>query len=291
MRILITVAHYYHPEEKGKYASQQANAAPRLTALRNALTYLTVGFSGRQLMLDIANRTTIPANGVAHEIDIVVCTTKGRHLLDQLKLPNGIYRHRPSDAEPMFLGYECHQVLRDHVGLYDVYGFMEDDIVVADSDFFNKLAWFQGLAGPECLLQPQRYEVTLAAVGHKVFIDGLMRERATERFQNRLDRPEIRASVYGREVVFMRPNNPHSGCFFLSAAQMRHWAAQPYFLDRSKEFIGPLESAATLGIMRAFRIYKPALENAGFFEVQHHGTRYHNLIGSVFTTPEGRPAA
>ena len=64
------------------------------------------------------------------------------------------------------------------------------------------------------------------------------------------------------------------------------WAAQPYFLDRSKDFVSPLESAATLGIMRTFRIYKTTPECADFLEVQHYGVRYHKLIGTVFTEPQ-----
>jgi hypothetical protein len=55
---------------------------------------------------------------------------------------------------------------------------------------------------------------------------------------------------------------------------MAHWAAQPYFLDRDTGFIGPLESAATLGIMRTFRVYKPANENANFLEIEHYGNGY-----------------
>ncbi len=42
--------------------------------------------------------------------------------------------------------------------------------------------------------------------------------------------------------------------------------------------IGPLESAATLGIMRSLKIYKPAPENANFLEVEHHGCRFIRLI-------------
>jgi hypothetical protein len=55
---------------------------------------------------------------------------------------------------------------------------------------------------------------------------------------------------------------------------MAYWAAQPHFLDRDTGFIGPLESAATLGIMRTFRVYKPAVENASFLEIEHHGTAF-----------------
>ncbi|HVW37506.1 MAG TPA: hypothetical protein VHB99_09375, partial [Pirellulales bacterium] len=74
--------------------------------------------------------------------------------------------------------------------------------------------------------------------------------------------------------------NPHSGCYFLSAAQMAHWAAQPFFLDRDTSFVGPLESAATLGILRAFKIYKPAREQAAFLEIQHHGAQFLVQVGT-----------
>jgi hypothetical protein len=78
----------------------------------------------------------------------------------------------------------------------------------------------------------------------------------------------------GIPIRFCRPANPHSGCFFLNAAQMSRWAARPDFLDRDTSFIGPLESAATLGIMRTFRVYKPTVENANFLEIEHHGTGF-----------------
>jgi hypothetical protein len=59
---------------------------------------------------------------------------------------------------------------------------------------------------------------------------------------------------------------------------MEHWARQPYFLDRAAFFIGALESAATLGIMRTFQVYKPVLENGDFLEIRHHGTAYLDMV-------------
>jgi hypothetical protein len=55
---------------------------------------------------------------------------------------------------------------------------------------------------------------------------------------------------------------------------MAHWAKQPGFLAREPNFVGPLESAATFGVMRHFRVYKPAPDNAGFLEVRHLDNRY-----------------
>ena len=49
---------------------------------------------------------------------------------------------------------------------------------------------------------------------------------------------------------------------------------------------GPLESAATLGIMRHFRVYKPARENAAFLEIEHLDRRY---LGRVFNPTSGDP--
>lgn len=82
----------------------------------------------------------------------------------------------------------------------------------------------------------------------------------------------------GADVAFQQARNPHAGCFFLSASQFGHWVAQPHFLDRDVRFLGPLESAATLGILWTFRVVKPSPENADFLEVQHFGVDYLKLI-------------
>jgi hypothetical protein len=71
---------------------------------------------------------------------------------------------------------------------------------------------------------------------------------------------------------------------------MEYWANQPHFLDRDTRFIGPLESAATLGIMKTFRIYKPAPEHANFLEIQHFGSDFLSLIGSQVPLQDAAPA-
>ena len=89
------------------------------------------------------------------------------------------------------------------------------------------------------------------------------------RIQDVRERPRLEAEFLGDKLVLSRVNNTHGGCFFLNRRQMEHWAGRPYFLDRDTSFAGPLESAATLGITKTFRVYKPARENAAFLEV--HG--------------------
>jgi hypothetical protein len=165
---------------------------------------------------------------------------------------------------------------------------------------FAKLGWFNDLSGEVCVLQPNRFEVSpgdpptngrlkacptadrLAAyptddglkaspTARKCYIDGDLDPDKTARYQDVTDRPELAGEFLGQRVVFRRPLNPHSGCFFRTATQMRSWTKQPYFLDRDASFYSPLEGAATVGVMRTFRVYKPARENANFFEVRHMG--------------------
>jgi hypothetical protein len=211
-------------------------------------------------------------------VDVVVCTTGGWHLLNELPVPPDFYQHYETGANPALLGFECHAVLREWLGAYDYYAFLEDDLVLHDPYFFVKLGWFTGGARDEKLLQPNRYEVSSDPLVHKVYVDGDLKPRTTARFQDVADEPEWESTVMGTRALFRRTLNPHSGCFFLNGRQMERWAGQPYFLDRDVSFVGPLESAATLGVMRAFKVYKPAPENAGFLEIEHADRRFLHLL-------------
>jgi hypothetical protein len=139
--------------------------------------------------------------------------------------------------------------------------------------------------GDDKLLQPNRYEAGLNHLVPKVYVDGDLDEQVTAPFQDVRAGGPLAGEVMGLRVAFVRALNPHSGCFFLNARQMEHWARQPHFSDRASRFIGPLETAASLGIMRSFRVYRPAPANADFLEVQHFGTGYLERLSA----PQGSP--
>jgi hypothetical protein len=284
MRILVAIPHYFHPTsgkagDGREHGSVARDPQPRVEALSSCLNGLHQLYGRSQGVLEheqkIARRIT-PHHG--NDLDIVICTTGDCHLLNALPAPLPLFQHRPTQIDPLFLGFECHAVLRDRLGSYDFYCYLEDDIVLIDPWLFHKLRWFTGSLGNNKLLQPNRYEAGPHPLLHKVYLDGDLAERVTALWQNVQDQGTLAADVLGVRVLFQRPLNPHTGCFFLNAEQMGHWARQPYFLDRDTRFIGPLESAATLGILRAFTVYKPALENADFLEVRHFGTAYLRMI-------------
>jgi hypothetical protein len=275
MRILVTIPHYFGGG--GRHGSLGGDPRPRARALAACLAALRSLFGRPQCVIDIAGRTTRPANEPsAADLDVVVCTTGGRHLLAEL--PAGGYEHRPTAAAPPLLGFESHAVLRERLGSYDYYCYLEDDLVPHDPWFFLKLAWFTANAGADKLLLPNRYECGGDSFVRKAYIDGDLARKATAPFQDVNDSPRVVGKALGVSVVFRRARNPHAGCFFLSADQMTRWAAQPYFLDRDTRFIGPLESAATLGIMRTFKVYKADAEHAAFLEIEHADRRFLHLI-------------
>jgi hypothetical protein len=284
MRLLVAIPHYYEPHGRANtdgrlHGSTGLDRAPRRAALTACVEALWRNYGPRQHLFDIERHESLPANGVGrNKLDIVVCTTRGRHLLGQLPLPVGAVQHHETGAEPMLLGFECQAVLRDCLGHYDYYAYMEDDLVARDPWLFRKLAWFTAQFGDESLLQPSRYEVGPLGITHKIYIDGPIRAQATAGLQDLDESPVLTAEFLGAPLAFERAKNPHSGCYFLNARQMEHWARQPFFLDRDTRFVGPLESAATLGVMRAFRVYKARAEAASFAEIEHWGTEFLHLI-------------
>ncbi len=281
MKILVTIAHFFKQQEDGKYGSQR-NPEPRLRALNQSILSLQQLFGINPLMIQVWQKDTIQANQLQNsQLDIVICTTGENHLVEQISLPKSLFTHYNTDSEPLFLGYECHKFLAENLDKYDYYCFLEDDLIIHDPNFFTKLDWFNQVTDMHKVLFPNRYELGLSQYTGKCYVDGDLRAGVTQPFQNINHEPELAGKVMNQQVIFRRPLNPHSGCFFLTNEQLKHWTKQDYFLDKDDRFIGPLESAATLGIMRTFQIYKPAPETANFLEIHHWGTSYMSLLGSV----------
>jgi hypothetical protein len=286
MRLVFAIPHFFDATAaERRHGSLGGNPAPRLASLTNCLAGLRQQFGRPQCVIDIGRMTTVPANhATAVHLDVVVCTTGPGHLLDRVQLGPGYFVHQATAAEPRLLGFECHAVLRDRLGGYDYYCFLEDDLLVRDPWLFVKLRWFARQFGDGALLMPNRYELARDRIVHKAYVDGPLRPDVTARFQDVTDTPTLEAEPFGQRVVFRRSLNPHSGAFFLNARQMEAWAARPYFLDRDTSFVGPLESAATLGVMKTFRVYKPAPETGAFLEVEHPGAAFLSRIKLPKTT-------
>jgi len=281
-RVLIVIPHYFG-NGNGFYGSTGGDAERRISILERVIEGLHVALGSRQAFLlwlqqyvqGKGNGSLINANDTFRSIvDIVVCTTGENHLIHSLRISKGLYRHQDTGADPMMLGFACHEVIRKALGQYDWYCYLEDDLLITDPMFFNKLEWFVNKHGEETTLSPHRFERSLNQPVHKLYHDGLVRADFTAAWQDVTDRQYLEEEVMGGVLKFERWPNPHSGCFFLTARQMEEWVSRPWFGDEDCSFAGPLESAASLGIIRTFRQYKPSPCNAGFLELEHLHPRY-----------------
>ena len=283
MRIVVTIVHHWNPKGAGRHASLRPQREPRQYALQDQLLSLR-RLDTRQGVLNIATKMVDDANqALRHQFTIKVVTDGQHHVLDHLEpaYKQMVEEVPTQPSDPKQLGFEAHRILAENLsGNYDLYVYLEDDLLIHDPLFFRKIFWFQHNAGERCLLMPHRYESFWKPADNidRFFIDGPM-------FEHELKilipdpPPSISTPLPAGQFTFESPLNPHSGCFVLTHAQLRHWSEQPWFLDYDCSLISPLESAATLGLLKTFTLYKPSWAYASFLELQHWGMSFRNLIG------------
>lgn len=281
LNVLVAIAHYYKADPHSEHGYGRDTPERRVAIVSDCLRALLANFAvGREHVIQVARSDGSLAfeNRPADEehairMDIAICTTTGdEHVLPLLDVPETCYRHvKVSLENPRNLGYGALQYLQMNRGRYDYYCYMEDDGLIHDPAFFWKLAWFESLFGPDAVLLPHRY--TLSASAQKVYTDPELHDAFITPWMDFASRPRLSAPLGGRVMQFEKPHNPHAGAFFLSSAQFERFCEREENFTPTPEFISPLESAATLGLMKTFDVYKPAFSQASFFEMEHHGAR------------------
>lgn len=281
MRVLVTIPHYQKQSDSPLYGSLKEPRERRVAALRATLTCLHEAFGQRHYAPSLKSADVCSANQTTaiSELKVILCVMGDEHVLPDLNLPDGFFHRCACEGDPRLLGFACHEVLRRQASAFDYFVYLEDDIWIHDPWLFRKLQWFGGQADDDCLLQPNRYELSSVGTGEKVYIDGeLPREKIGAAYwEDRLP-SSITLPYLGSSVTFERARNPHAGCFFLGQSQMQRWRRSSNFLDGDTSFYSPLESAATLSLMKTFAIYKPAVQVANFLEVQHAGDAWMKKI-------------
>jgi hypothetical protein len=265
MKILVTIPHYCGPPIGATFGASKHPPAQRQEALRTCLRSLYRHFGSSRYALDFMAGGFLLKQPTGNQIDIVICKHAEQHVLEGLDVA---VSEIVESHDPLRLGFKCHEVLNTYYGRYDYYCFMEDDIIIHDPRFFEKLEYYNTAFGdkPPTLLQPHRYEASMEPLA-KVYIDQKIDSDLIKECQKKAV-----SAIRGGLALFYKADNPHSGCFFLNANQMKRWRKQKYFLDGDASLLSPLESAATLGIMKTFAVYKP--EPWHYLEVEHYGAPY-----------------
>lgn len=77
--------------------------------------------------------------------------------------------------------------------------------------------------------------------------------------------------TYGLKIIKVKTDNP----------RMIPFAAQKVMGD---SFVSPLESGATLGILKTFSIFKSTVPNLGYFEIENLDKKFSNMKLDVLLT-------
>jgi hypothetical protein len=278
-RILVTIPHYIGRSPKamaaGAPATNRMSSAHdkmkplRVEALRQSLVSLGVKFGSAVYRLDVGTERTLGGSIAMAEtktrLDVEILTVGDHHLLAEFNLPPWA-RQREMNCDPTELAFLCHDALAERLGDYDWYCCLEDDILLYDPLFFEKLTWFNSLFGDDKLLSPNRYEIFQETL--KVYVDGEGHGLLRQAWRYR-ELSEVSGDYAGREMHFHAPVNPMAGCFFLNARQMERWMKAPGFGDRDDGDFNPLEAAGFLHQRTVFDFFRPSLQNASFLEVVH----------------------
>ena len=280
MRALLCIPHYFKPEEGARHSSVDPKRAnSRRDALRLVLESWRGNFSGPSGLLIYRQPKDVGAlplpSRVTH-LDICVMVHNDHHLLDREMMERyAVKKISVQISNPRFLGFGAYSLMERVASSYDWFLFSEDDLCMRDAFLFEKLEWFQRQFGAGALLAPNRYEWNARARYLKTYVDFDLRPGFIDPFLQLVEgESALQGEVFGRTISFERARNPHSGFFAVSRTQLEGWMKKAAWKSSDASFIGPLESAATLGILKQFAIYKAAGADAAFLEIEHLDDRF-----------------
>lgn len=233
--------------------------------------------SSQDLQLDFRSAAGVatPASMEPLELklEVVVVVHQDACLLDVIAplVPQVRVLRRDLD-DPRELGLEARDWLINHPSPADLNLYLEDDLVIHDPLFADKILWMAQQSNHQCVLLPHRYELTRRLdLPPRLLIDGEIDQVSIEAWHRPATAVATGEFRGVQGLQFDCPSNPHSGCFGISRSQLL--LLREYELPRDG-FVGPLETAATYTIGVAFHLLKPALANRQFLMIEHGHPSY-----------------
>jgi hypothetical protein len=285
MRVLVTIAHYFKQQPGADwYHALGSGRDPlaKIAGLNSEIVALHRYFGPHRATLDPRLRKYDTAG--ANVLDIVIMTVRGANVLQETGIDSSIYGVEYFEGPPSMLAFEAQRIMRERVGGYDLYAYLDDDLTIVDPQFFDKVLWFVETFGPDTMLIPTTYEMAHSGIPAKILFSPRLSSKSLASFRKLDLAPALTGRWNGREQTFRLPYNPHSHCFFVTDAQLREWITRPSFYDRDASFFDPLVSAATYAPGRVFGMYRPAEPDPWFLSIEHYGTRYSSALAPVGQT-------
>ncbi len=292
LRLRVAIPHFFcegASEGSGGYGSgRSGNRLPRSLALARCLgSVLALNRAPRDWILNIAERqleltpksslTSISA--VQVELHLFVWQEHWLQDVVQQFAPR-LQLHQLELEDPRQLPLATVRQLLDMPSPANLSLYLEDDLVIQDLRFAEKMVWFQEQTEHRFVLMPHRREPTVANAPQQFYIDGPIKPMEQEDPVWASDEV-LRARVRfwdGQEVNFAEASNPHSGSFCLSAPQLERLRSAPW---PPESFIGPLETAATGTVRQHFPVLKPTWDCREFLTIEHGNPSFLTLLSEL----------
>lgn len=292
LRLRVAIPHFFREgasEGSGGYGSgRSGNRLPRCLALARCLgSVLSLNRAARDWILNIAERqmeltpdsTLAGCSAVQVEAHLFVC---GEHWLQdvvELYLPR-LHLHRLELEDPRQLPLAAVRQLLDMPAPADLSLYLEDDLVIQDPRYADKLAWFYERTDHRFVLMPHRREPTVAHAPQQLYVDGPIKPQGQSEPVWASDGAVLASGRFwdGQELDFVEASNPHSGSFCVSAPQLERLRLAPW---PPAAFVGPLETAATGTLLGHFPVLKPSWSCREFLAIEHGNPSFLQLLGQL----------
>lgn len=280
LNIRIAIPHYFreNPNAAGEgYGSDRVgNRLARSLAFARCLgSLLSLNRSNQDWILNHAERKI---ESISHtciskqkevivEIHLFVCGEDQIKEVTNMYLPR-ITIHQLELKDPRQLPLAAVRQLIEFPNPATLSMYLEDDLIIQDPQYIEKIVWFNDLTDHKFVLMPHRYEPTVANAPKKLYVDGPIKmiNELKEKWSDQ--EVELVTGYYQNEEQqsFVEALNPHSGSFCLSNRQLKQLKKKPW---PPQNFVGPLETAATGTVLNEFRILKPSLKCRHFLQLEH----------------------
>lgn len=279
-RVRVVVPHFYREgnQKIGYGSSRSGTRLARQLALGRCLgSLLALGRQSQDLILNPAEEmleitppirdTSTRLAGVEVELHVFV---SGSHYLQELinQLSDRLTVHHLDLDDPMELPLAASRWLCRHPEPADLHLYFEDDLVIQDQRYVDKLVWFTARTQHRYVLMPHRLEPCVTQAPMRLYVDGPVKPVGQEKpVWSDQDQEQARGTYWdGRSVGFAEASNPHSGSFCLSEPQRQRLLSSD---AEPTDFVGPLETAATGTVLGHFPVWKAVWAERDFLWVEH----------------------
>ena len=266
MKVLLTIAHVFAPKENSLYSSQtEAKREIKKAALQRATLENLDRHRGRSWIhasLGLAK----PVVTREQHTDLGVDLTIQVYTPPKATLAGGLVGRHPNlqVLDPGVNDYTQVPAIASRRALeqadrFDLVGYLEDDLLIEDPEFFAKILKLVELTGGDYAFLPHRCE-QIPGLGD-VILSGDPDGGRPDLFWDTGESLDLPWPLGPRQ--FYRATNPHSGCFFLSQGQaqrvLEFWQQREWIAEF--RLSGPLEQAATGILLPVLKFIAPNIED------------------------------